>query len=263
MVVLLHGLHSSKEELAFIEAGLKRSGVSCHLLEVQGYTASRTLDPKNSGVAWRSWLDEIVGKLRELQALHGPVVLAGISTGANLSIAAALTAPETLAGVIPLSTSIFLDGWSVPWYSFLLPLAYYTPVGFFWTYKETPPYGVKDERIRQWIARELATRGMSATGNSSIPNAYLRENHRLRCWLRKTLTKNVCHLPILAIQAQDDELTSLTNLHFLEKNWSQEHFNQLILKDSYHMICIDRERAKVTDAIIEFAASITNSSSSN
>jgi len=29
------------------------------------------------------------------------------------------------------------------------------------------------------------------------------------------------------------------------------------------MICIDRERAKVTDAIIEFAASITNSSSSN
>lgn len=263
MVALLHGLHSSKEELAFIAAGLKRSGVSHQLIELKGYTANQPLDSMTPHVSWRFWLNELVAKLRDLEALHGSVLLTGISSGANLSIAAALEAPETLAGVIPLSTSIFLDGWSVPWYSFLLPLAYYTPLGRLWTYKESPPYGVKDERIRTWIARELATRGVSATGNSSIPNEYLRENHRLRGWLRKRLRKDVPYLPILAIQAKEDELTSTKNIQFLEQNWPSMHFNQLTLEDSYHMICIDRERAKVTDAIIQFALSIANESNTN
>lgn len=258
MVVLIHGLHSSKEELAFVCSGLKRSGVTHHIIELQGYTANLTLDSKRDRVDWRSWLDELITKLRDLHALHGPLVLTGISSGANLCIAAALEAPETLAGVVPLSTSIFLDGWSVPWYSFLLPLAYYTPAGRLWTYKESHPYGVKDERIRLWIARELANRGMSATGGSSIPNAYLRENHRLRKWLRKRLLKNITPVPILAIQAQDDELTSLKNVGFLKDKWPVKCFNELILKDSYHMICIDRERAKVTDAIVQFAASIAH-----
>ena len=242
----------------FIQAGLKRSNVPHHLMELQGYTASLRLDTQSTHIDWRTWLNELTAKLKDLASQHGPVILTGISSGANLSIAAALEAPEALAGVVPLSTSIFIDGWSVPWYSFLLPLAYYTPVGRLWTYKESPPYGVKDERIRSWIARELATRGISATGNSSIPNEYLRENHRLRCWLRKKLRKNIPPLPILAIQAKDDELTSTKNIQFLGEHWASEHFSQLILEDSYHMICIDRERAKVTDAIIQFAASITN-----
>lgn len=258
MVVLVHGLHSSKEELTFICSGLKRSGVTHHVIELKGYTANLPLDSKNLRVDWRSWLNDLVAQLRELQVLHGPLVLTGISSGANLCIAAALEAPETLAGVVPLSTSIFLDGWSVPWYSFLLPLAYYTPVGRLWSYKESHPYGVKDERIRLWIARELANRGTSAAGNSSIPNTYLRENYRLRKWLQKRLREKIYALPILAIQAQDDELTSPRNIQFLKAQWSVKCFQELILKDCYHMICIDRERAKVTDAIVQFAASISD-----
>jgi esterase/lipase len=80
----------------------------------------------------------------------------------------------------------------------------------------------------------------------------------LRKWLRKRLLKNITPVPILAIQAQDDELTSLKNVGFLKDKWPVKCFNELILKDSYHMICIDRERAKVTDAIVQFAASIAH-----
>lgn len=251
LVVLLHGLHSSKEELVFIEAGLKRAGIQCCLLEISGYTINSQAHHLGA-VSWHDWLDELTVKLDKLHQTHGPLILSGISTGANLALAASLHTPRLLAGVVPLSTSIFLDGWSVPFYSFLLPLVYYTPLGRLWSYKESPPYGVKDERIRKWIAHELQTRGASATGSSSIPNEFLRENHRLRIWLKRKLKQCGKRVPLLAIHAKDDELASMRNVEFLKSNWSYAFFNQVVLHDSYHMICIDRERSKVVSAMINF-----------
>jgi len=37
---------------------------------------------------------------------------------------------------------------------FLLPLAIYTPIRYLWSYHEPPPYGIKDDRIRNMIAAE-------------------------------------------------------------------------------------------------------------
>lgn len=258
LTVLLHGLHSSSEELVFIDSAFKRRGVPCHLLKVEGYTINRQEAALiNRGVSWQSWLAELTKELESLHSKHGPIVLSGISTGANLTIAAALHAPELLAGIAPMSTSIFLDGWGVPFHSFLLPLAYYTPLGAFWNYKETPPYGVKDERIRKWIAHELNTRGTSASGSSNIPNSFLRENHRLRMWLRSELKRNKGEIPILALHAQHDELASVKNLNFLKSHWLNQNFNELLLHDSYHMICVDRERSKVIDALANFSSNLS------
>lgn len=252
-VVLLHGLHSTKEELVFIEAGLKRAGVPCCLLEVSGYTVNTDTRVNLTPVSWNAWLDGLTEQLQTLHHEHGPLILSGISTGANMAIAASLHAPHLLAGVVPLSTSIFLDGWSVPFYSFLLPLAYYTPLGVLWSYKESPPYGVKDERIRKWIAQDLVTKGKSAAGSSKIPNSYLRENHRLRNWLKWRLRREKGQVPILAIHAKEDELASVKNLDFLKTHWASDSYRQLVLEDSYHMVCVDRERGKVIDALVKFS----------
>lgn len=252
LVVLIHGLHSNEEELVFIQAGLQRAGIDCHLPRIQGYTFDAKTEMRPTAPDWQSWVRQLVDEVRQLGARHGPVVVSGISAGANLAIAVALQAPEAVAGVVPLSTSLFVDGWKIPFYSPLALLAYYTPLGALWTYKESSPYGVKDERIRQWIERELARKGTSAAGSSTIPNDYLRENHRLQRWLRHRLKEDTPRVPMLAIHAQHDEIASLRNTRYLAKNWQKNHFQQLILMDSYHMVSIDRERGKVTLALARF-----------
>jgi len=253
LVVLVHGLHSNQQELAFVKAGLERAGIVCVLPNIEGYTFSDTRTEKSRKPDWRSWVNQLVQELYKLNKLHGRVILTGISTGANLSLAAALEAPDTLVGVVPLSTSLFIDGWKIPSYNFLVLLAYYTPLGVFWTYKESSPYGVQDERIRNWIERELTNKGTSAAGSSTIPNAYLRENHRLLLWLRKRLKKEIPNLPLLAIHALRDEIASIKNVNYLEKYWPLNYFDKLLLANSYHMISIDRERAKVIQALINFS----------
>jgi carboxylesterase len=257
LIALLHGLHSSREELVFIESSLKRKGLLYQSVAIKGYTISDEQNSDRSTLSWQSWLTGLTHELELLHSKHGPVVLSGISTGANLTIAAALSAPHLLAGIAPMSTSIFLDGWSIPFYSFLLPLAYYTPLGALWSYKESPPYGVKDERIRKWIASDLIDRGQSAAGSSSIPNDFLRENHRLRLWLRSALKQKKGGVPILALHAQEDEIASVRNVRYLKNHWQKELFSEFILNDSYHMICVDRERAKVTDALAEFSKKLS------
>jgi len=257
VVVLIHGLHSNQEELAFVKSGLERAGMTCIMPKINGYTFNTNNRESSSAPAWSSWIKQLVEELRRIKSLHGKVVLSGISTGANLSIAAALEAPDTVIGLVPLSTSLFIDGWKIPTYNFLVMLAYYTPLGVFWTYKESPPYGVQDERIRSWIERELTLKGMSAAGSVTIPNDYLRENHRLQRWLRKRLKKEILNLPLLAIHASRDEIASIKNVDFLEKYWSPHYFSKFILDESYHMICIDRERSKVIKSLINFAEKIT------
>jgi len=76
--------------------------------------------------------------------------------------------PEDVNALVLLSTSIWVDGWSIPRYQWLLPLALFTPMGVFWKYREKEPYGVKDERIRSWIKRELDRRRVSAAGSSIL-----------------------------------------------------------------------------------------------
>ena len=114
LVVLIHGLHSNQEELSFVKAGLERAGMMCVLPRIEGYTFNDVDTEKSSNPDWRSWVNQLVVELYRLKALYGRVVLTGISTGANLSLAAALEASDALIGLVPLSTSLFIDGWKIP-----------------------------------------------------------------------------------------------------------------------------------------------------
>jgi carboxylesterase len=56
-----------------------------------------------------------------------------------------------------MSTTLRYDGWAIPPWHFL-PLALYTRSGG--CGNKEKPHGVKNERIRAWIARELETGGV-------------------------------------------------------------------------------------------------------
>jgi carboxylesterase len=66
------------------------------------------------------------------------------------------------------------------------------------------------------------------------------------------------HLPktdlprALVIHAREDEVASLSNVRWLEKNCQLGQIQVVLLDNSYHMITIDNDREQVCEAILDF-----------
>ena len=260
VVLLIHGLNSSHQELVFLKSAIQKEGFNYELMEIDGYSYKAS-KPNQNATSFQFWIDSILKTADDLRLKHDLVFIAGISTGANLALAATLQNPKSFDGVVVMSLSLFLDGWKIPIYHFFLPILLYTPLGYFYKYRETSPFGIKDERIRSWVERELTTQSISAVGSIEIGISHLRENHRLQRWLMKTLQKHKSpDIPLLALHAQEDELTSTKNVFFLQQNWPIPFYESIIFINSYHMISIDHDRYKVNDAVVNFINKITQTS---
>jgi len=250
-VVLLHGLNSTPEEFVFMRTALERRHYSVHALTIKGFSYDPTVKVSNK-VSFTQWMQEVEIQLAQIRLTHDTVVLGGISTGANLALAIGLHAPGLVDALVLISLSLFLDGWKIPWYSRLLPILLYTPLGHFYVYRETPPYGVMDERIRAWIHKEIHKNQVSASGALEIETALLRENHRLQRWAKKGLKTHQLNVPTLLLHAKNDEIASLENTAFFAKYVDPDKISINIYENSYHMLTIDRDRYKMFQDILLF-----------
>lgn len=251
LFLMLHGLCSTPEELGSLQNNLIKAGCPAKAVSIPGYSfeADKT---KQVASTFESWVDYLHHQILKEKVEFEHVVLVGISSGANLALALSVGYPEDVNALVLLSTSIWVDGWSIPSYQWLLPLALFTPMGVFWKYREKEPYGVKDERIRSWIKRELDRRRVSAAGSSILEIGHLKQNFRMRSFVKKNLPGK--QLPkALAIHSELDEVASLRNLRWLESHWPEQRLQTLILNNCYHMITIDQERQKVSAAVVSFA----------
>jgi carboxylesterase len=142
---------------------------------------------------YERWIDAIQAQVKALRAQHDRVMLVGISAGSSLALGAAIRCGGDVDALVLMSTTLRFDGWAIPRTQFLLPLAFYTPLGRLWQYRERPPYGVKNERVRAWIERELRHRKVSRAGSSVIGVGHLREHDRLIRHVRRNL--GTCNAP--------------------------------------------------------------------
>lgn len=253
-VVLLHGLCSTPDELLTVQRALHRLGYAVKSMRIDGYSYDGATDEQHAA-PYEEWIDSIERRVDTLRARHARVMLVGISAGASLALGAAIRCGQRVDALLLMSTTLRFDGWAVPRWQFLLPLAFYTPLGRFWKYRERAPYGVKNERVRAWIERELRTRRISSAGSSVIGIGHLREHDRLIRHVRRHLHKVTCkHL--LALHAREDEVASVRNLDLLARGVRSESFRTVVLDNSYHMITIDNDRQQVVQEAVEFAADI-------
>lgn len=250
--LLLHGLCSTPDELLPVQAALQRAGHRVLALRVPGYSYAG-----ETGVAtpFTSWLRSVALAVRE-QRRHGRrVVLAGLSAGAALALGTAQQRGAAPDALVLMSTTLRYDGWAVPPWHRLLPLALYTPLGRLWRYRERPPYGVKNPRVRQWVAHELATRRISSAGAAVIGVPHLREHDRLRRLVTRRLAAFACP-PVLALHACDDEVAGPANVALLQARLSTPSFRAVLLPDSHHMITIDNDRQQVAREIVAFVDAV-------
>ena len=249
-VVLLHGLCSSPQELLSVDEALKSAGYVTIPMNIPGYSFEQK-KTKQKAKSFEGWIDYVEAEVVKLKETYSKVLLAGISAGANVALGVGVKNSALIDGVILMSTPLILDGWNIPFYHFLFPLALYTPLGWLWSYEEKPPYGLKNERIRAWVAKDLKARRLSSAGASVLEVTHLREHDKLQKHLIKTMN-TVAAPPTLVLHASEDEVASLENLRFIQMNWKTPFFRCHVLENSYHMISWDNDRAEVCQKIVEF-----------
>jgi carboxylesterase len=254
-VILIHGLTGTPNEMKFLANFLNRKGYSviCPRLANHGETISVLKNTK-----WQDFYESVrevvIG--RGLANNTGPVFAAGLSMGALLALLLANEFKDRIHGVSCIAPTLFYDGWNAPRSKYLLPLAHYTFLKYFFYFKEEPPYGIKNETIQERLhryynaARLEDMEGVAQYGYPYFPVSLLCQLRLLVKYISKRLT--IMSFPLQLIQAKDDDVASVKNSKFIYDRIGSEIKEMILLYDSYHVITADHERDIVAEKIENF-----------
>lgn len=247
-VLLFHGMTGSPFEMKKMGRALYDADfdVFCYCLPGHGTS------PINiKTVRWEDWYSDSTMHYRELTQKYDEVFLGGLCMGAVLALTIASEYRE-VKGIISLSTTLFLDGWTIPWYNFFMPLGLHTILRYYYSFPEREPYGLKNEALRKKIAA-LQKRNTEALDN--YPMSCIYELLKLSRFAQKNMFK--VKAPVLLMHAKEDDLTSTKGSVFVYKNVSSSIRKYIELEDSYHLVVMDNERDFVFNTSIEFLNSLS------
>jgi carboxylesterase len=262
MVMLLHGLTGTPTELGYIAYHLQYRGrfaVRCPRLVNHGQPL---------GILARTAWTELYASAREAflesrtaaRAQGVPLVIGGLSLGAVLCLMLAAEFPGDVAGVACLSPTLFYDGWNVPWTHKLIPLAGVTLLKHFCYFREDAPFGLRDEALREKVAAQYNKSSIHDSGSASSLG-YAHFPVRLFCEMRHLISRCKQILPqvtcpVLLVQAENDDMTSPKNSQYIYDHISSARREIVLLKESYHVVTADLERAKVAAEVQRFCESV-------
>jgi carboxylesterase len=118
---------------------------------------------------------------------------------------------------------------------------------------EQPPYGIRDERLRAQVSAAMLGGDSAAAGLPGNPWYSLAEMYGLAAEVRSQLSQVTA--PCLVAHASEDDVASLKNAELVMREVSAPA-ELLLLKDSYHMITIDKERRTLIERSAAFFDSI-------
>ena len=175
------------------------------------------------------------------------VSVVGLCMGALLALHLAKEFGSEVNAVSLISTTLFYDGWSLPWYKFLLPIAYYTPVRYVYSYSEVEPYGIKNKALRERIVNLIKK---DSIAYAKTPATSMHELYKLIREVKRELS--VVTTPALILHSREDDLTSPKNADYVEEKIGSTVVRKVILDDTYHMMTIDNQKDRVAEETIRF-----------
>jgi len=243
-VLLIHGLTGTPTEMRFVGNGLNKAGFTVLGMQLAGHCGD-TSDLLATG--WKDWYASVVVAADRLREQVDHLFVAGLSMGAVLALKLAIDRPRDVDGLGLYGTTFFHDGWATPpigRLAFLLPLATRLGIGRTRTSAENPPYGIKDERIRNRVVGAMLSGDSQAAGLAGFPWPSLAEFQRLSMHVRNRIGR--VRAPCVAVHSSDDDVASLRNVRIVERGVSAP-VETVLLDDSYHMVTVDQERAKLIE----------------
>jgi carboxylesterase len=147
-----------------------------------------------------------------------------------------------------MSPSFGYDGWARTVWWRLRRLGYALGLDRWISIKESPPYGIKNEKIRKWVERDMHQRAMSAIGPSSLPLWAIRQSERLMNHVVGRFPRISVNTVI--IHSRLDEICSLAAVKRVFDTLPRGSNRLVELENSYHMITIDNDRQQVTAELL-------------
>jgi carboxylesterase len=246
-ILLIHGLGGTPAEVKVVASGLRKEGFTVSCCQLAGHCGTEE-DLTRTG--WRDWASSVDTALDELREKCDAVLVGGLSMGAILALHAAAKNPNKVDGLLLYAPTLWYDGFSVPWYAFLLKFFIHTPAGQRYRFKEREPYGVKDERIRSLIMSAMKLSKSEEAGLASTPSLSLKEFWDLVAEVKPELPQ--IKTPALIVHAREDDISDLSNAIYLQRKLGGL-VDALVLDDSYHIVTIDKQRSLVIDRSAAFA----------
>ena len=222
---------------------LRQRGFSVEVPHIEGFGFGGAASDFSH---WQAQAAQIFDRMKRD---YRTVSVGGLCIGALLSLALAAERPREVAGLSLLSTTLFYDGWSIPWYRFLMPLWFHTPVRHLYSFTEQEPYGIKNPQIRRRIARAMS-RGFSEAGAARISTDHVYQATRLSQHVMEKLPS--IKAPALVVHAIDDETASPKNADYIMKHLGSPVKRRVMLGNSYHMVTMDNERDAVAAEVNHF-----------
>lgn len=252
-IILVHGLTGTPNEMRYLAYFLHRQGYSviCPRLARHGEPLQQL-----KRVTWQ----ELYASVREVfvaeLATGNRVFVGGLSMSALFVLLLAEEFGDRFAGGICLAPTLKFDGWNVPWYHRLLPVVASTPLKYHLYFKESPPYGIKNEKVRQMVhtfysrARLDDIKDIAKYGYAFFPVSLFHELQRLARTVVPMLDR--VQAPMLLIHPREDDTASLRNSQLIHDRISSAHKKFVVLENSYHVITADQQRDDVAREIKAF-----------
>jgi carboxylesterase len=252
-VLLIHGLTGTPMEMKLLGKGLNRAGFTVHGMQLAGHCGN-VEDLLTTG--WHDWYASVEKAADELRSKVDHLFVGGLSMGALLALKLAAERPEQVCGVGVYGATFRYDGWSIPAVarlSFLLPLFKKLGIGRNRSFMEAPPYGIRDERLRAQISTAMLGGDSAAAGLPGNPWYSLADMYELAADVRQRLSQVTA--PCLVAHASEDDVASVKNAELVMREVSAP-VELLLLRDSYHMITIDKERRTLIERSAAFFEAI-------
>ncbi len=238
-VLLLHGLTGAPAEMRYMARQLNREGFAVHAPLMAGHGVSADLLLKTN---YRHWVASVVAAFDRFANEVDEVYVAGICLGGLLGVALAKERPA-VKGLAVYSVTFNHDGWSMPkgyrsgrMLKHLGSLPFVRRIGV----PEAPPYGIKNERLREWI---IAAPDMGVEGSLDVfPLGALAQQYGLADHVARI--GGQVKTPTLIIHAEEDDQAHPRNAKRLRSVLGGPVSIEW-LNNSYHMIHVDQQRAEV------------------
>lgn len=249
-LVLLHGLRSTPREFGLIALSLRNRGVRLITPHIEGYS----LDDRRARTSWSQWAAAASAAIAAAVPPGQPIVLGGLCAGGLLAASLTLDGAHRVAGLVLMSPTFDYDGWGQTRWRHLRELGYALGLDRWIRVAERDPWGVKNPKIRAWVAREMKERAGSAAGPSTLPLWAIHEVDRLKDRVRAQLPRLATRT--LVLHARDDEVCTLASVQRAMQRIAATDKKLVVLDDSYHMITIDNDRHRVAAELFDFTAAI-------
>jgi len=243
-ILLLHGLTGEPAELYYLGKYLNSAGFDVYIPELPGHCQGTEALKRTT---WQDWLNFSFQEYNRLREKYDVVYVSGICLGAVLALCISMERKD-LEKIACLSTTLFLDGWSIPKLIILLPLVLYTVIKFFYAWPESNSLGVKNEKVREKVQK--AVEKDDAKILDCFPALAILQMLRMSRYTRKRLNK--VKSEVLIIHSERDDIAGTKSADIVYKKIGSKIKEYIKLKNSYHLIVLDNEKDFVFKKTADF-----------